>query len=119
MLTILVLAAATWIGGLPTPLVVRRAAMATLGEADNVALFRAIGRSYGKVAGASLIVAAAAGAWLCGAPSTWERWQATCAVFLVLLMLATAAGVRHARSLTRLRQAAIGAHDPSLERSAG
>lgn len=119
LLTVLFVGAATWIGGLPTLFVVRRAALRTLSGADNVALFREVGHSYGKVSGSAFAVAIAAAVILAGSPSGWQGWEIVCASLVALLGLATLLGVRQARSMTRARQATIDANaePPGLERA--
>jgi uncharacterized membrane protein len=103
---VLVLATAVWIGGLVTIFVVARVAHATLGPAERVAFFRGLGRAYGLVGGAALVVALASGGVL-ASRHRWDGQLAAGAVVAAGLVAATAAGVVQARRMTRLRQDAL------------
>ena len=119
LVTILFLAGGTWVGGLPTLLHVRRAADRDLETAARVALFRSVGRSYGRVAGGAFALAAVVGGILAGSPGGWSAWQAACAVLAVAVAVMTAAGVVQARAITHQRQQAIdsaAAESPDLSR---
>lgn len=95
-----------WVGGLVAILVVARVASRELAPPVRVAFFRALGRSYGVVATAALVVALATGVVLVSE----RRWQCTVLLAVGLavgMMVATAAGVVQARSMTRLRRRAL------------
>jgi uncharacterized membrane protein len=100
------ISAAIWIGGLVAIFVVARAASATLDRAQRVAFFQALGRAYGIVGGAALLVALLSGAILVdGHP--WDGLLMAIAIVAAALLLATAAGVAQARAMTRLRRRAL------------
>ena len=115
------LTASIWVGGLVAIFVVSRAATATLEPAQRVALFRSVGRSYGIVGSAALLVALASGALLLrGHP--WNATLIAATIIAALLLLALAAGMAQARAMTRLRSRALtdpgGALDPEVRRGA-
>ena len=100
------LAAAIWIGGFVAIGVVGRVARRTLDPPARIAFFRGLGRSYGVLGGASLAVALGTGAALLpGSISAPANVAAVC--LAVALVAATAAGVRQARAMTRLRTRAL------------
>jgi uncharacterized membrane protein len=106
-----------WVGGFVAIVVVARVASRELAPPVRVAFFRALGRTYGVVATAALAVALATGVVLVS-----ERgWQGTVLLaggLAVGLVLATAAGVVQARSMTRLRRRALAqAESPGLAAS--
>jgi uncharacterized membrane protein len=107
LLVVHALSAAIWIGGLVAIFVVARAASATLDRADRIAFFRALGRAYGIVGGAALLVALASGAILLD-DHPWDGLLTATAIVAAALLLATAAGVAQARAMTRLRREAMG-----------
>jgi hypothetical protein len=86
--------------------VVARAASATLDRSQRIAFFRALGRAYGIVGGAALLVALASGAMLLAGHPVDGLLVAT-ALVAAALLAATAAGVAQARSMTRLRRRAL------------
>lgn len=100
------LAASIWVGGLVAILVVARAASATLEPAQRVAFFRALGRSYGIVGSAALLVALASGAILLR-NHQWDALLVATAILAAALLVATAAGMAQARAMTRLRRRAL------------
>ena len=104
------LAACIWVGGFVAIGVAAGVARRQLGDAERVAFFRALGRSYGVVGGPALVVALASGAVLLGdrAPG-WDGTALAAVVLAAALVLATVAGVMQARGMTRLRQRALGA----------
>lgn len=102
LLVINLLAAAVWVGSLAALAVVARTARQVLDPPAQVTFFRALGRRYGVVGGAALALAIATGAALISG----ERWTAELTTLVALtaaLVLATAAGVRQARRVNRLR----------------
>ena len=99
-------AASIWVGGLIAIFIVARAASATLGPAERIAFFRALGRSYGIVGSVSLLVALAVGAILLdGHP--WDGLLIATAIVAGALVLALATGIGQARAMTRLRRRAL------------
>jgi hypothetical protein len=103
---VLVFAAAVWVGGFVTLVVVARAARHTIGAAERVAFFRALGRGYGVVSGVALLVGLVSGALLLAGRPWTGPVIATVAV-AALLVAGTVAGVAQARRLTRLRRRAL------------
>jgi uncharacterized membrane protein len=100
------LSASIWVGGLVAIFVVARAASATLEPAQRIALFRAVGRSYGIVGSVALLVALASGAALLrGHPWNGTLIAATIAAAALLVVLV--AGMAQARAMTRLRRRAL------------
>lgn len=100
------LASAIWVGGLVAIAVVAQVARRTLDPSTRVAFFRRLGRAYGLVGGASLAVALGTGAALLPRPLGSGRNEAAIAL-AAALVVATIAGVRQARSITRLRVDAL------------
>lgn len=113
LLGVFALAAATWVGGYVAVAIVARVATRTLLPAQRVALFRGLGRSYGTVGGAALVVALGTGAWLLTGRS-WDATLTVTAAVAAALLLATAVGVAQARRMTRLRRAALQQPDSPL-----
>jgi uncharacterized membrane protein len=111
------LAGSVWVGGFVAIAVAARVASRHLQPADRVAFFRALGRSYGVVGGLALAVALVGGAVLL-ADHGWDGAALSSVVAAAALVLVTAAGVRQARGMTRLRQRALrdGAGGPLSER---
>lgn len=100
---LLILATSVWLGGLFAIAIVARVASRTLDPAARVAFFRALGRSYGIVGTAALVLAYGTGAALLHD----EPWgPATIAAVVVAAALAGAlsAGMVQARRMTRLRR---------------
>jgi uncharacterized membrane protein len=98
-------AASIWVGGLIAIFVVARIASATLGPAERIAFFRALGRTYGIVGSLALLVALAVGAILLdGHP--WDSLLIATAIVAGALVLALATGIAQARAMTRLRRRA-------------
>lgn len=106
---VLVLAAAVWLGGFVTLVVVTRVARRTVGAAQQVTFFRRLGRVYGVVGGLALAVALASGAGLLYGRVPDGVMIAT-AVVAAALAAATLVGVGQARQMTRLRH--HGVHRP-------
>jgi uncharacterized membrane protein len=108
------LAVSIWVGGFVAIGVASAVARRQLDGAARVAFFRDLGRSHGVVGGAALAVALATGAALL-ADRGWDggAWAAT--AIAVALVAVTAAGVRQARGMTRLRGRMVQAPgDPAL-----
>ena len=76
---------------------------------SQVALFRAIGRRYGIVGTAALLVAIGCGLALAWPPSTWSGTIDAAVVLSGVLVFATGAGIAQARAMTALRSRAMGA----------
>jgi uncharacterized membrane protein len=106
LLFVNLLATCVWVGGFVAIGVVVVVARRQLGEAEQVAFFRALGRSYGVVGGAALTVALASGAVLLG-DRGWDRTALAAVVLAAALVIATVAGVAQARGMTRLRDHAL------------
>jgi len=106
LMGLLVFGASIWIGGLFAIAVVARVATSTLDASARVTFFRGLGRVYGIVGTAALVLADGAGAAL-----VWGRpWDgALVAVVAVAgaLAAALAVGVAQARRMTRLRRRAL------------
>lgn len=102
----LVLAACVWTGGFVAIFVVARVAHRTLRPGDRVAFFRGLGRAYGPVGGASLVVALGCGAALLYG-HVWDAAVIAAIVIASCLVVATGTGVVQARQMTRLRRSAL------------
>ena len=99
------IAASIWVGGMVCIAIVAKAARGVLDESSQVAFFRAVGRRYGMVGTASLLIAIAAGlAW---PPSSWSRTIDAAVVLAGVLVVATIAGMMQARAMTALRRKLI------------
>jgi hypothetical protein len=99
------LGACVWVGGFVALGVVAKAARPTLEPSTRVAFFRAVGRTYGVVGGAALALALGAGGALLGGRG-WDAAALAACALAAALVIATAAGVRQARGMTRLRRRA-------------
>jgi hypothetical protein len=99
-------ASSIWVGGLVTIFVVARAATATLGPAERIAFFRALGRAYGLVGTVALLVGLAVGAILLR-DHPWDGRLVATAILAGALLLALAAGMAQAGAMTRLRRRAL------------
>lgn len=102
-------AASIWVGSLVCLAVVTAAARRVLDAPSQVTLFRAVGRRYGLVGTASLLVATGAGLALSWPPSAWSPITDSAVALAGLLVIATAAGMAQARAMTRLRRQAASA----------
>lgn len=111
LLAVHALAAAIWVGGLVAIVVVARAASATLEQPQRIAFFRALGRRYGIVGSAALLVALSSGALLLE-DHPWDGLLFATAAVAGALLVATVAGMAQARAMTRLRLRAL--DTPSL-----
>lgn len=109
---VLLFAAAVWIGGLVTLIMVARVASRTLSSGDRVVFFRGLGRFYGTVAGIALVLGLVTGAILLfGQP--WTAVSTAIVVVAAALVIATSLGVAQARGMTRLRRRALADPDSS------
>jgi hypothetical protein len=108
LLVLLILATSVWIGGAACLIVVSRVTRTTLSAADRVALFRQLGKRWGIIGTAALVIAYACGlVLLLTAP--WTALSTWLVVLGVALAIALAAGIVQARRMTRLRRAAASA----------
>lgn len=105
------LAACIWVGSLACLAVVTSAARKVLDGPSQVAFFRAIGRRYGIVGTAALLVAIGCGLALAWPPSAWSNIIAAAVALSGALVLLTAAGMAQARAMTVLRRRAVTAPD--------
>lgn len=110
---LLLFAAAVWLGGFVTLIVVARVTSRTLGSGDRVAFFRALGRSYGTVAGIALVLGLVTGAILLFA-APWTTVSTTIVALSAALVMATMLGVAQARGMTRRRRHALAEPDDSV-----
>jgi len=101
------IAASIWVGGMVCLAIVAKAARGVLDESSQVAFFRAVGRRYGMVGTASLLIAIAAGLALSWPPSSWSRTIDAAALLAGFLVVATIAGMMQARAMTALRRKLI------------
>ena len=101
------IAASIWVGGMVCIAIVAKAVRGVLDESSQVAFFRAVGRRYGMVGTASLLIAIAAGLALSWPPSSWSRTIEAAVVLAGVLVVATIAGMMQARAMTALRRKLI------------
>ena len=101
------IATSIWVGGMVCLAIVAKAARGVLDESSQVTFFRAVGRRYGMVGTASLLIAIAAGLALSRPPSSWSRTIDAAAVLDGVLVVATIAGMMQARAMTALRRKLI------------
>ena len=103
---VLLIATSVWFGGFVAIGVVARVTFRTLKPADRVAFFRALGRMYGIVGTAALVLAIGTGAALvAGRP--WDGTLIATVVLTAALVAALGFGVLQARRMTRLRREAL------------
>jgi hypothetical protein len=105
------IAACIWVGSLVCLALVANVARKVLDGPSQVTFFRAIGRRYGIVGSASLLVAIGAGVALAWPPSSWSGTIDAAVALSGVLVLATAAGMAQARTMTTLRRQAMSAPD--------
>lgn len=111
---LLIFATSLWIGGLFAIALVARVAARTLDATARVAFFRGLGRAYGVVGTAALVLAYGTGAALVYDRS-WGGTLVATAVVAGLLAAALAIGVVQARQMTGLRRHALDQpDDPAL-----
>lgn len=103
---VLLIAGSVWVGGYVAIGVVARVTVRTLGPADRVAFFRALGRVYGIVGTVALALALGSGAAL-AADRPWDGTLTATAALAAALVAALAFGVLQARRMTRLRRDAL------------
>ena len=103
------IAACIWVGSLVCLALVATVARQVLDGPSQVAFFRALGRRYGIVGTASLLVAIGAGLALAWPPSSWSGTIDAAVALVGVLVLLTAAGMAQARTMTTLRRQAMSA----------
>jgi hypothetical protein len=105
------LAACIWVGSLVCLVVVTSAVRKVLDGPSQVAFFRAIGRRYGIVGTAALLVAIGCGLALAWPPAAWSNIIAAAVALSGALVVLTAAGMAQARAMTVLRRRTVSAPD--------
>jgi uncharacterized membrane protein len=103
LVVVLELATSIWVGGLIAIAIVARVSARTLAPAERVAFFRGLGRTYGIVGTAALVIALASGAWLL-ADRPWDGTLTATAVVAGILLIAVGTGGVQARRMTVLRR---------------
>ncbi len=109
LIAIEMLAASVWVGSLVCLALVSRVARRVLDGPSRVALFRGIGRLYGRVGTGALLVAIAAGVAIAGRPSHWTTTISVAIILSAVLVALTLAGMAQARRMTVQCQRALGA----------
>ncbi|HVC71133.1 MAG TPA: hypothetical protein VNC61_12835 [Acidimicrobiales bacterium] len=109
MVAVELIAACIWVGSLVCLALVATVARQVLDGPLQVAFFRALGRRYGIVGPASLLVAMGAGLALAWPPSSWSGTIDAAVALVGVLVLLTAAGMAQARTMTILRRQAMSA----------
>ncbi len=107
LLSLNLLAAMVWTGGMVAVSVATVAARQTLEPDQQVRFFRALGRRYGVVSGLALVLFAVTGAVLAGSPGSWSATETAVAVLTAVVAALTVAGVINARAVQRLRAQAL------------
>jgi uncharacterized membrane protein len=116
LLGVFTLSSSVWVGGYVAIAVVARVATRILDLGQRVAFFRVLGRSYGVLGSAALLVALSTGASLLrGRP--WDGTLTASTLLAAALVLALAVGVGQARRMTGLRRGALA--DPADSELAG
>lgn len=105
---VLILATSIWVGGFVAIVVVTRVARRTLSPDSQVAFFRAVGRSFGRVSSLALIVILGVGATLLSDRS-WSGLLIAAIVIAAAVVIATGCGVAQARRMGNARQQALSA----------
>lgn len=100
-------AAMVWVGGLVAVAVATAAARASLGEAQQVEFFRALGKRYGLISGTALAVFALTGLSLLGAPGGWSGKETVTAVLVLAVAGLTVTGVRAAQRTQQARSQSL------------
>ncbi len=107
LVAIELIAASIWVGGMVCLAIIAKAARGVLDESSQVAFFRAVGRRYGIVGTASLLIAIAAGLALAWSPPSWSRIICAAVILAGILVVATVIGMVQARAMTALRRKVI------------
>lgn len=103
---LLIVSTSVWVGGLFAIAIVARVASRTLDTAGRVSFFRALGRSYGIVGTAALVLAYATGAALLR-DHGWDPALTAAVVLGAALAVTLGAGIVQARRMTWLRRTAL------------
>lgn len=103
---LLIFGTSIWLGGLVAIAVVARVATRTLDSAARVGFFRGLGRVYGIVGTAALVLAYGTGAALIDERS-WNGTTTAAVVVAAALALTLAVGVVQARRMTQLRRRSL------------
>jgi uncharacterized membrane protein len=103
LLSLNVLAAMVWTGGLVAIAVSTIAARETMPAHRQVDFFRSLGRRWALVSGLALALFAVTGIGLAGAPGDWSSTERAVAALTLAVALLTLLGVRNARTVQRLR----------------
>ena len=105
------IAACIWVGSLVCLAIVANVARSVLEGPSQVVFFRALGRRYGIVGTASLLVAIGAGLALAWPPSSWSNITDAAVALAGLLVLLTGAGMAQARAMGSIRRRAMSSPD--------
>jgi hypothetical protein len=108
LLGVLILATSVWLGGYVAIAIVARIATRTLSGPQRVAFFRSLGRVYGIVGTAALLVALGTGAGLASS-HPWDGTLIAALVLAVAVLVSLIVGMLQARRMTRLRRASLAA----------
>ena len=111
LVAIELIAACTWVGSLVCLAIVANVARSVLEGPSQVVFFRALGRRYGIVGTASLLVAIGAGLALAWPPSSWSNITDAAVALAGLLVLLTGAGMAQARAMGSIRRRAMSSPD--------
>lgn len=111
LVAIELIAACIWVGSLVCLAIVANVARSVLEGPSQVAFFRALGRRYGIVGTASLLVAIGAGLALAWPPSSWSNIIDAAVALAGLLVLLTGAGMAQARAMGSIRRRAMSSPD--------
>ena len=106
LVVVLLLSQAVWVGGLVVITVVARVARRILPPQQQVDFFQRLGRAYAPVGGLALVLALLTGGVLARHRPLNGSMVASTVVAAALVMV-TVVGVVQARTMTRLRRAAI------------
>ena len=108
------LAASVWVGSLVCLALVSNVARRVLDGPSRVALFRGIGRLYGRVGTGALLITIAAGVAIAGRPSNWETTVSLAIILSAVLVALTLIGMAQARRMTVHRNAHLTRRDVSI-----
>lgn len=87
--------------------VVSQAASAALDADARIVLFRALGRRYGVVGSAALLVAIGIGLAMSWPPDQWNNLTSASVALAALLVIFTVFGMFQARAISRIRHDAL------------
>jgi uncharacterized membrane protein len=103
---LLILGSGIWIGGFVAIVIFSASSKKVLGRPERIALFRELGRRYLKVAVLAFALVVLPGAVLLAARPV-DGFTVAALLLALALVAVTWAGVRQARSMTRMRKAAL------------